>query len=142
LENVLQRFEKASLQFHPGRCVFVQPQVKYLGFVLSADGISVSADKIKAARDCPAPRNIEDFWAFLGLASFWRILVLDFAEVAKPMTELTRKDRQFIWGPSQHKAFENMDRLCKTPMLAYRNFVLPFILKTDALKVMLAAILS
>jgi hypothetical protein len=109
--------------------MFVQPQVQYLGFVLSADGISASADKVKAERDYPAPRNVKDFRAFLSLVSFYGILVPDFAEVAKPLTELTRKDRQFIWGPSQQKAFEDMkDRLCTTPVLAYLNFDLPFIL--------------
>jgi hypothetical protein len=48
-----------------------------------------------------------------------------------------------MWGPCQQKAFEDMkDRLCTTPVLAYQNFDLPFILKTGASKVMLAAILS
>jgi hypothetical protein len=79
----------------------------------------------------------------LGLALFYSILVLDFAEAVKPLTEFTRKDWQFIWGPSQQKAFEDMkDRLCTTPVLAYLNFDLPFILKTDASKVMLATIFS
>lgn len=143
LESVLQRFDKASLQFHPGKCVFVQPQVQYLEFVLSAFGISALAGEVKAVRDYPAPRNIKDFRAFLGLALFYSILVLDFAEAVKPLTEFTRKDWQFIWGPSQQKAFEDMkDRLCTTPVLAYLNFDLPFILKTDASKVMLATIFS
>jgi hypothetical protein len=79
----------------------------------------------------------------LGLASFYSILVPDFAEVVKPLTELTRKDWQFIWDPGQQKAFEDMkDRLCTTPVMAYLNFDLPFILKMDASKVMLATILS
>ena len=75
LENVLQRFDKAILQLHPGKCVFAQPQVQYLGFVLSEKGVSASPDKIKAARDYPTPRNIKDVRAFLGLASFYRRLV-------------------------------------------------------------------
>jgi len=108
------------------------PRYNIWDFVLSADGISASADKVKAVRDYPAPRNIKDFRTFLGLASFYRILVTDFAEVAKPLTELTRKDRQFIWGPSQQKAFEDMDRLCTTPVVAYLNFDLPFILNPSA----------
>ena len=40
LENVLERYDRANLQLHLGKCVFVQPQVQYLGFVLSKDGIS------------------------------------------------------------------------------------------------------
>ena len=48
--NVLHRFDEANLQLHPGKCVFAQPQVQYLGFILSEDGISASPDKIKAVR--------------------------------------------------------------------------------------------
>jgi len=72
--------------------VFVQPQVQYLEFVLSAFGISALAGEVKAVRDYPAPGNVKDFRTFLGLASFYSILVPDFAEVVKPLTELTRKD--------------------------------------------------
>jgi hypothetical protein len=68
-----------------------------LGSVLSEDGISASADKVIAARDYPAPRNIKYVLAFLGLALFYRRLVPGFAEAAKPLTELTRKDQEFIW---------------------------------------------
>jgi hypothetical protein len=121
----------------------MQPQIQYLGFVQSVDGISAPADKVKAVRDYPPPRNIKDFRAFLDLASFYRILVPGFAEVAKPLTELTRKDRQFMWGPKEQNAFEDMkDRFFTTAVLAYLNFDLPFILKTDASKVMLGAVLS
>jgi len=63
--------------------------------------------------------------------------------VAKPLTELTKKDRPFIWSESQQKAFESIkDKLCTAPVLAYPKFVLPFILTTDASQVPVAAILS
>jgi len=69
--------------------------------------------------------------------------VPNFAAIAKPLTTLTRKDQEFIWRPSQQEAFENLkSRLCSTPVLAYPNFKLPFILTTDASKVAIAAILS
>jgi len=63
-----------------------------LGFVLFEDGISTSANKIMAMRDYPVPRNVKYVRTFLGLASFYRRLVPGFAEAAKPLTELTRKD--------------------------------------------------
>jgi hypothetical protein len=50
LENVLQRFERANLQLHKGKCVFAQPQVQYVGFVLSQEGITSSPEKVKAVR--------------------------------------------------------------------------------------------
>ena len=143
LENILHRFDKANLQLNPDKCVIAQPQVNYLGYVLSEKGVSASPDKVKAVRDYPPPKNVKDVRAFLGLASFYRRLVQDFATTAKPLTELTKKDRPFLWGPSQQKAFESMkDKLCTTPVLAYPNFELPFILTTDASKIAVAAILS
>jgi len=50
LENVLSRFEEANLQMHPGKCVFAQPQVQYLGFVLSEKGFTASPEKVKAVK--------------------------------------------------------------------------------------------
>jgi len=80
---------------------------------------------------------------FLGLCSFYRKLIPKFAEIAKPLTMLTRKDQKFTWGLSQQVAFEELkNRLCTTPVLAYPNFELPITLTTDASKVAVAAILS
>ena len=93
-------------------------------------------------RDYPTSKSVKDVRSFLGLASFYRRLVQDFATIAKPLTELT-KDRPFLWSPSQQKAFESMkDKLCTMPVLAYPNFELQFILTTDASKIAVAAILS
>jgi hypothetical protein len=143
LENVLQIFDQANLQLHSGKCVFAQSQVNYLGFVLSEQGVAASPDKIKAVKNYPLPKNVKDVRAFLGLASFYRKLVENFAAEAKPLTELTKKDRPFTWGPEQQKAFESLkDKLCKAPVLAFPDFSLPFILTTDASKTAVAAILS
>jgi len=86
LENVLQKFDKANLQLHPGKCVFAQPQVNYLGFVLSENGVSASPDKIKAVRNYPTPKNVRKFRSYLGLTSFYRRLIEEFATVAKTHT--------------------------------------------------------
>jgi len=142
LENVLQRFDKANLQLHPSKCVFAQPQVNYLEFVLSEKGVSASADKIKAVRNYPSQKNSKNVSAYLGLASFYRRLIQDFAAVAKPLTELT-KDRPFMCSQSQQNAFESMkDKLYTAPVLAHPNFHLPFILTAEASKVAVAAILT
>ena len=67
----------------PGKCVFAKPQVQYLGFVLLANGVSASPDKVKAVKEYPTPKNAKDVRAFLCLISFYRKLVPNFAEVSK-----------------------------------------------------------
>jgi hypothetical protein len=103
LEHVLERFEKANLKLQPGRCVFAQSQVQYLGYVVSRDGITAAPDKVKAVQQYPEPRNARDVRSFLGLASFYKRLVHKFAEIAKPLTELLRKDVQFKWEGRQQQ---------------------------------------
>ena len=120
-----------------------QHQVQYLGFVLSERGVSASPDKVKALRDYPVPKNVKDVRAFLGLASFYRKLVPDFAKLAKALTILTRKNQEFTWGPKQQEAFLRLkEGLCTSPTLAFPNHKLPHILTTDASGTAIAAVLS
>jgi hypothetical protein len=75
LDNILHRLEEA-------KCVFAKPQVQYLSYILSENGISASPEKVKAVRQYPTPKCVRDVRAFLGLASFYRRLVPNFAEIA------------------------------------------------------------
>ena len=78
----------------------MQPQVQYLGFILSEDGTCASSDKVKAVRQYPTPKSVKDVRAYLGQASFYRRLVPNFASFVKALKTLTRKDQEFIWGQS------------------------------------------
>jgi hypothetical protein len=68
--------------------------VQYLGHIISRDGLSPSPDKIRALRDYPRPTTVKEVRSFLGLASFYRKLVPKFAEIAKPLTELIKKEEK------------------------------------------------
>ena len=143
LEHVLQRFEKANLQLQPEKCVFAQPQVEYLGYVVARDGVSASPEKVKVVRQYPVPKNVKDIRSFLGLASFYRRLVPQFADIAKPLTELVKKDTPVKWDARQQEAFDKLKEVfCSERVLAYPDFNSQFILTTDASKVAVAAILS
>jgi hypothetical protein len=108
LDNILHRFEEANLQLHPRKCVFAKPQVQYLSYILSENGISASPEKVKAVRQYPTPKCVRGIRAFLGLASFYRSLVPNFAKIVKPLSQLTRKGQEFSWGPRQQEAFESL----------------------------------
>ena len=91
LGHVLERFDRVNLQLQPSMCAFAQPQIEYLGYVVSRDGIRASPEKTTAVKKFPVPRNAKEVRSFLGLASFYRRLVPKFAQVAKPLTEVLRK---------------------------------------------------
>ena len=86
LEHMLERLEKAHLQLHSGKCIFAQPRVSYLGFELSESGVSAYVDKGKTFQEYPTLKNVKVVRALLGLAYFYRNLVPNIAEIAKPLT--------------------------------------------------------
>jgi len=123
--------------------VFAQPQVVYLGYIVSRKGIRASPDETKPVRNFPVTRNVKEVRSLLGLASFYTRLVPNFAQTAKPMTGLLRKDARFVWSEQQQAAFEALkSALCSEQVLAYPNFDSPFILTTDDSRIAVAAILS
>jgi DUF438 domain-containing protein len=81
----------------PEKCVFAQSEVQYLGHVISREGIRASPDKVKAVKEYPIRKTVKEVRSFLGLASYYRRLVPKFAEIAKPLTELTQKEQTFEW---------------------------------------------
>jgi hypothetical protein len=89
LEVILRRLDEANLQLHPGKCEIAQPELRYLGCVVRKWCLRLP-DKVTAARQYPVLKNVKDVRAFLGLASFYRSLVPNFTEIAKPLTALRR----------------------------------------------------
>jgi hypothetical protein len=86
---------------------------------------------------------VKEVRAFLWLTSFYRRLVPNFLDTAKPLTEVTRKDVPFAWGEWQQNAFDRVNEaLCSISVLAYPDFLKEFILTTDASKTTVGAILS
>jgi hypothetical protein len=80
---------------------------------VSRNGLKACPEKTATVKRYPTPRSVKDVRAFLGLASFYRRLIPKFADIAKPLTELIKKDVKFSCGPRKQKAFQELkDPLC------------------------------
>ena len=89
--------------------------------------------KLKAVRDWAVPQNIKDIRSFLGFVNYYRRFVRNFAEIADPLTSLTKKDAVWQWGPFQRRAFQQLkDMLCAAPVLQFPDPKLPYTVVTDA----------
>ena len=71
----------------------------YLGHVISGKGIAVNPERVQAVLDWTPPETVKQVRSFLGLAIYCRRFVENFSKVAKPLTELLKKDKKFEWSP-------------------------------------------
>ena len=135
LREVLERLRRAKLKLAASKCYLFREEVKFLGHYVSAKGIRVDPKKVEAVRNYPIPTNVTQVRAFLGLAGYYRRFCKNYAEVAKPLTEMTRNENAepFGWGERQQQAFEKLKiMLTTTPLLAYPDPNKPYRLYTDA----------
>ena len=156
LQKVFQRLEDKGLKLKPSKCKLFQKSIKYLGHIVSEDGVATDPEKIKTVKEWPIPSTAAELHSFLGFVGFYRRFILQFAKVAKPLQDALfntgiqnskkgarHKAAALVWGPEQHKSFLNMINLCTTsPVLTFADISKPFKLYTDASMEGLGAVLN
>ena len=90
-----------------------------MGHTISSEGISVDPSKVQEVMDWKPPTSVHQIRSFLGLAGYYRRFIPDFSRIAKPMTELLKKDIKFKWDAKCDKAFHTLRaHLTTAPVLA------------------------
>ena len=141
LRQVFVRLKKAKLKLSPKKCILFQKQVKYLGHLVSEQGISPDPSKVEAVKSWPSPTTTTEVKSFLGLCSYYRQFVPSFADVAHPLNQCATPP--FQWTPGAEEAFRKLKTtLMESPVLAYPEPHSLFVFDTDASGTGIGAVLS
>ena len=133
LQRVVDRLLEVNLKLKPSKCKFVREEVEYLGHVITAGGLKTNPRLTDAVQKFPRPENLQELRRFIGMSSYYRRFIPNFAKIAQPLHHLTTKGTPFNWAADQDAAFMSLKmKLATPPVLAYPCFDKDFILETDA----------
>ncbi|CAL9706114.1 unnamed protein product [Knipowitschia caucasica] len=164
LMKVLNRLKEYGLKLSVEKCMFFQTSVKYLGHVVSQEGVQTDPDKIKTLTTWPVPTNLKELRSFLGFSGYYRRFIEGYSAITKPLHDLTAgyppaqkrfagkvKQATYLnpkklfgdrWSDECQNAFETIiEKLTSAPVLAFANPQQPYILHTDASATGVGAIL-
>ena len=148
VQKVLEKLKKANLCVAINKSRFHVKKVEYLGYIISDEGIELSPEKVKAVENWnpPNPNATSAIkWAqeFLGFANFYRRFIEGFSKIAKPITDLTKKEHVYQWDSNCQKAFDILKtKFTEAPILAHFLSDQPTVIETDASDYALGAVLS
>ena len=159
IEFVFSRLKEFNLKIKPKKSHFFQTSVTFLGHILSANGVSPNPEKVAKIKDWPTPKTPKEVHSFVGLASYYRRFIPNFAKWAGPLHalivpasfkqkirrgEMKKSDLpEFQWTPACQEGFDQLKKaLTEAPVLAYPDYSKPFVLETDASLKGLGAVLS
>ena len=143
LDKLLKSIIKAKLKLCPGKCQFGRTSAKSLGHTLTRDGIKpdkFNLDKIKQWNEA---KNVGEVRTYLGLTGYYRSFIKNYAHIAAPLTDLLHHGREWRWEEAEKNAFKQLkEGLTSEPIASYPDFDKEFLLKTDASKLALGAVLT
>jgi hypothetical protein len=143
VKAILDALKSAGINLNPVKCHFHVKETKYLGLIISPDGISMDPAKLSAISDWESPKSVKDVQIFLGFANFYRRFILGYSKIVAPLTALTKKGIKFQWTSESEAAFQNLKRsFTSAPILKHFDPEGEIVVETDASDYVSAGVLS
>ena len=130
---VLERCRKVNLRLNPDKIRYQTDSVKYIGHIISKDGLKIDPDKVSAIRNLPQPTNKNELLKFMGMVNYLGKFINNLSDVNQPLRLLLKNDYEWYWGPDQDKCFNKLKELLSSaPVLSFYDLSKPVTLSVDA----------
>ena len=140
--QVLQKLKKNDLYLNLEKCAFGVTQCDYLGLIIRENEIAMDPTKLEGIAKWPTPTTVKQVRSFLGFGNFYRRFIGHYADLARPLNDLTKKDQKWEWTERHQKSFDQLKaEFMKSPVLQMPDQTKPFIIEADASKWATGAVL-
>ena len=141
--EVVKRLEENDLYMKPEKCKWKVKEVEFLGVVIRPEEIKMEKEKVKEVLEWPTPKCVKDVQKFLGLANYYRWFIEGFAMVARPLHDLVKKDKKWVWTEKEEKTFQELkEQFTKKPVLAAPDINKKMRMEVDASDYVTGGVLS
>ena len=131
--QALQTLKVSLFKIRTDKCQFAKNSVKFLGHLITPEGIGPNKKNIKAVTSFPIPSKVKNVRTVLGLCNYYRRFLKNYLVLTGPLLQLLKKNATFHWHSSQHESSMALkERLTAAPILVYPDFSILFTLYTDA----------
>ena len=142
LKQVFDRCREFGISLNPAKSIFGVTEGKLLGHIISKDGIKIDPERVEAIQKIPLPHNLKSLQSFLGKTNFLRRFIPNYAEIAKPIQSLLKKDVKFLWKEDGKKAFQGIKgAIAQAPVLASLDYSKDFMIFSFASEDTIAGVL-
>ena len=142
LKDVLAAIGKAGLRLKISKCQFGVTTLQMLGHLVDQQGVRPNPEKVRAVQDFPRPKDVKSVQSFLGLCSYYRKFIPNFASIAKPLTHLTKSSTPFVWKEDEEASMLKLKKtLIEKTFLAHPDHSLPMEIHPDASSYGIGAVL-
>ena len=130
---VLDRLQQANLKMKRSKCSFFKKELHYLGHLITTNGLKPQPEKVKAISELKPPTTPKGVRGFLGMVGYYRKFISRFADAARPLTKLIRRESKFEWTNDCQVGFDYL-RTClmSDPILKYADPNKRYVIFTDA----------
>ena len=143
LSAVLSRLQECGITLRKEKCQFFLPEVEYLGFRVSKDGLKPTEAKVKAIKEAEAPKCLTELRSFIGIVNYYSRFQPNLAHKMAPLYELLKKSVPWKWTEHQQSAFDSIKtELSADVLLAHYNPEAELILTCDASPFGIGAVLQ